>query len=406
MKKNFTKKNFDQLVPSRANSVLTMILALISSWIATSPSVFAGGTVELVQSVPLETTLEVPGIQHTQAAWIELIGSAKRSIDLEGFYVTSKPGRALDPVLAEIRAAAARGVKVRLLVDSKFYVNYSQDPLSLSRSPNVEVRTIDLGAGVQHAKYFVVDHSRAYVGSANFDWLALSHIHEIGLKLDDPDVAQNLAAIFSQDWQLGISVGHERDAVAIESPSLSAASKDSRSVRVLASPASMVPAAVADTLGGILNLLGSAKNTIRIQVYQYTTRDPHSPGGHWGELDAAIRGAAERGVKVQLLVDSYSLKSGQADLKALSQLKNMEVRIVKIPTWSGGHLDFARLIHSKYLTVDGEVSWVGSENWSQNYFTTSRNVGVLVHSRDIAQQLEQVFHQIWISEYSAPVNLD
>jgi phosphatidylserine/phosphatidylglycerophosphate/cardiolipin synthase-like enzyme len=148
-------------------------------------------------------------------------------------------------------------------------------------------------------------------------------------------------------------------------------------------------------------LLNSAQSKIRIQVYQYTTRDPHGSTEHWGELDSAIRAAGRRGVQVQLLVDRVALKTGQTGLTALAELENIEVRTVKIPEWSGGHLDFARLIHSKYLTVDGHSGWVGSENWSQNYFMTSRNVGVLFRVSDLVDRLDQVFDRVWSSPYAS-----
>jgi 3',5'-cyclic AMP phosphodiesterase CpdA len=55
-------------------------------------------------------------------------------------------------------------------------------------------------------------------------------------------------------------------------------------------------------------------------------------------------------------------QSTKKELVALSQLKKVKVRSVTIPQWSGGKIDYARLIHSKYLVVDGTSSRVGSEN--------------------------------------------
>src|SRR4051794_29317994 len=74
-------------------------------------------SVELVQSVPIETTLEVPGIADTQQVWISLIDSAKKTLDVEQFYISEKPGQSLTPVIAAVKAAAGRGVKVRFLID-------------------------------------------------------------------------------------------------------------------------------------------------------------------------------------------------------------------------------------------------------------------------------------------------
>ena len=44
---------------------------------------------------------------------------------------------------------------------------------------------IDIGTvagGVQHAKFFIVDGEEVFLGSQNFDWRALKHIHELGVR--------------------------------------------------------------------------------------------------------------------------------------------------------------------------------------------------------------------------------
>ena len=67
------------------------------------------GRIEIVQSVPVETTLEVPGVALTQSVWLDLINSAQSTIDLEEFYVSSQAGSALEPVLGALQNAALMG---------------------------------------------------------------------------------------------------------------------------------------------------------------------------------------------------------------------------------------------------------------------------------------------------------
>ncbi len=71
---------------------------------------------------------------------------------------------------------------MRLIVDAGFYKTYPDEPNNLAQLPNVEVKTIDYSSmgGIQHSKYFVIDGSQCFLGSANLDWLALTHIHEVG----------------------------------------------------------------------------------------------------------------------------------------------------------------------------------------------------------------------------------
>lgn len=353
--------------------------------------------IEVVQSVPLETTLAAPGVRPTQAVWLEMIRGAKQTIDIEQFYIYSQKSQALEPVLNAIRDAAARGVKVRLIVDSKFFKTYPQEPTALASVPNIEVKVIDFKSGIQHAKYFVVDGVNTYAGSANFDWLALSHIHEIGLHFVDRDISQGLESVFNIDWAMAapLKPGASLSVAPVEPVRPSA----NPQMELIASPPSKIPEGMTETISELTKLMDSARSTLRVQVYQFSTK-ANSGKGKWLTLDSALRRAAQRGVKVQLMVDSVALKNSTPELKALGSVPGIEVRTVIIPEWSGGHLDYARLIHSKYLTVDGRSAWVGSENWSEGYFTDSRNVGIILQSEALATQLDQIFDRVWSSAYT------
>jgi phosphatidylserine/phosphatidylglycerophosphate/cardiolipin synthase-like enzyme len=359
------------------------------------------GSIEVVQTVPIETQLAVKGIRSTQEVWVEMIQAAKHSIHLEQFYVCGKIGESLDPVLASLKDAAARGVQVRLLLDSKFFKNYTEIPTALSKVDNIQVKIIDFSStdGVQHSKFFVVDDAESFVGSANFDWLALSHIHEVGLRVSDKKASSDLELVFAKDWQRGKAlVDHsDTDSDSNEDDMNTQAVSD---FHVIASPPVLSPSGVPDTLVEISRLLSSAQKSIRIQMYEYTTK-VYGGGGRWTALDAVIRKAAARGVHVQLMVDAMSLKTGRQDLKGLADLDNIEVKIVTIPQWSGGPIPYSRLIHSKYFVVDGTSAWVGTENWSKNYFTASRNVGLSLTVPESVQNLNRIFDQVWNSAYTS-----
>jgi phosphatidylserine/phosphatidylglycerophosphate/cardiolipin synthase-like enzyme len=167
----------------------------------------------------------------------------------------------------------------------------------------------------------------------------------------------------------------------------------------MASPAQKNPEGTLETINELIKLMDSARSSIRVQVYQFSNAAVSK--GKWLTLDSALRRAGARGVKVQLLVDAVALKKASSELKALAALENIEVKAVTIPEWSGGHLDYARLIHSKYMTVDGKTTWMGSENWSEGYFTQSRNVGVILSSQETTGQLDQIFSRVWNSAYAS-----
>jgi phosphatidylserine/phosphatidylglycerophosphate/cardiolipin synthase-like enzyme len=87
--------------------------------------------------------------------------------------------------------------------------------------------------------------------------------------------------------------------------------------------------------------------------------------------------------------------------RSLAVLPGIEIDIVTIPEAARGHIPFARVTHSKYMTVDGGVLWPGTSNWSEDYFTDSRNVGLILRDASLAAQGDRIFEGSWNSRYAA-----
>lgn len=353
---------------------------------------------QLVQSVPAETDLADPSLPFAKDVWVDLIRGAKVSVDAAEFYVTSRPGGALEPVLVELEKAGARGVKVRFLLSSKML---DQDPASVARIrriPGAEVRSFDLTAvskGILHAKYFLVDGREAFLGSQNFDWRALEHIHELGVRTTDARIVSRLAELFALDWRFA------QDG---KLPSLPASSPLTARpvVELVASPPFLTPKDIRPGVEALVELLGQAKATVRAQMLTYS---PVAGQDHyWPVLDNALRAAAVRGVKVRLLVSDWVL-GGRAlpHLKALTLIPNLEVKIASIPEAKEGHIPFARTVHSKYLVVDGTQLALGTSNWEESYFMASRNVELIFRDSPLAAQAAGIFDRLWTSRYAAPL---
>jgi phosphatidylserine/phosphatidylglycerophosphate/cardiolipin synthase-like enzyme len=81
-------------------------------------------------------------------------------------------------------------------------------------------------------------------------------------------------------------------------------------------------------------------------------------------------------------------------------VKNIEIKFVTIPPFSGGFIPYARVIHSKVMRVDEDVSWVGTSNWSYDYFFKSRNVEVILRLPEAAGVLDEIFLSLWNGPYA------
>ena len=130
-------------------------------------------------------------------------------------------------------------------------------------------------------------------------------------------------------------------------------------------------------------------------------------GARFTRIDEALRAAAARGVEVELLVADWNKRPPAIeDLQALQRVPGITVRMATIPAAASGFIPFARVIHSKAMTVDGRAAWVGTSNFSGDYFSSSRNLGIIVEGEAFATDVGRVFSGVWGSEYVYDVDPD
>ncbi|CUI07594.1 phospholipase D-like domain-containing protein [Massilia sp. P8910] len=363
---------------------------------------------ELVQTAPVETTLVNDDLRSSAAVWSQLFDEARSEIVIGQFYAISKAGTPFDKVVERLEAAGARGVKIRFLLDKKG-VGLS-DPATLARLrqiPNLDMRVLDYaqltGTGIIHAKYIAVDKKAAFIGSQNFDWRAFTHIHETGLLITDAAMVAQVHAVFERDWQAQSLL-----AANLAVPRAVALAVAPQAAQLVASPAAFNPPGVADSEVVLPALLADARHEVRIQLLDYAPLGygPENTRPYYGVIDNAVRAAAARGVKIKLMVSNWNTEQpGIAYLKSLALLPNVEVRIVTLPAAAGGPIPFARVIHSKTMSIDGKLAWVGTSNWAGGYFDKSRNLEVVLRNEKMAQRLGALHEQTWSSSYAQPIDI-
>ncbi len=379
-----------------------------------APEEAALPALELVESWPVETSLDHAEIPDAPEVWQQMFAGATKSLELGFFYASPEPdGTLVWPLVETIEAAAARGVQVHCLFDKKFYGNdgMQQIPDRLAAVEGIEVRIYDFaarGGGVMHAKYFIVDGSEAFFGSQNFDERALSHIQELGMRVRQPALVAAIRQVFALDWALAQS---EAELEAVRA-GLDAAPAfpvkldyDGAAVQVtpVFSPRDWLPGGGAWDLPALLAAIEGAQQRVRVQLLSYKT---YGYGGEtFTDLDDALRAAASRGVQIELLLADWNTgRSAIAGLKSLQKETGIEVRMVTIPEAKQGFIPFARVVHCKYMTVDGHFAWVGTSNWSPDYFYQSRNLGLVVEGSSFARDLDGFFEDLWQGPYVETVD--
>jgi phosphatidylserine/phosphatidylglycerophosphate/cardiolipin synthase-like enzyme len=365
---------------------------------------------ELVYTAPVETALQADDLRNTAEVWQQMFDAAKTRIDLGQFYVANQQGSLLDGVLQHLKAAGERGVKIRFLMEEKgIRISTPETLEQLKAIPNLELRIIPyqrLSGGILHAKYLLVDGEQAFVGSQNFDWRALVHIHETGLRISDAGVVGQIQAIFEQDWQAQALLVADKPVPQLP---YQPKAETPQGNYLVASPRAYNPAGVIDSQVELPRLLASAKQRVRVQVMDYAplSYGPEHSRPYYAVIDNALRSAAARGVKIELMVANWNTKKPDiAWLKSLAVVPNVQIKIVTVPPASSGFIPFARVIHSKMMIIDGETAWIGTSNWTGGYLDNSRNLELVLHSPVMSQRVDKLYSQLWDSVYAEPIKLD
>lgn len=131
-------------------------------------------------------------------------------------------------------------------------------------------------------------------------------------------------------------------------------------------------------------------------------------------LFQALHEAADRGVRVRLLLDDNNTPGLDNTLAALNAHPNIQVRLfnpflIRRPRWIGFLTDFFRMnrrMHNKSFTADNQVSIVGGRNVGDEYFGAAE--GVLFVDLDVmtagpvVNEVSRDFDRYWADASSYP----
>jgi len=127
--------------------------------------------------------------------------------------------------------------------------------------------------------------------------------------------------------------------------------------------------------------------------------------------------AADRGVRVRLLVDDMDLFGRDKIAVALDNHPNIEVRIFNPFSRNVGRASqfvtrpgsVTRRMHCKSFTVDGQITILGGRNIGDEYFDANPDVAFadldVIGIGPVAQSVSSVFDKYWNSELAYPVSV-
>ena len=155
-------------------------------------------------------TGETPELTSDELLWspinsgeklLNLIDSAKKTLILEVENIS------YEPILDALIAAQKRGVKVRVITP---LCNFNDNPffnfpaLRKLAAKGIETKVMGIPNSPElpyiHAKVITVDGQSSYVGSINFSFNSITRAREVGIIVDDSDIADQISTEFEKDW--------------------------------------------------------------------------------------------------------------------------------------------------------------------------------------------------------------
>jgi putative cardiolipin synthase len=164
-----------------------------------------------------------------------------------------------------------------------------------------------------------------------------------------------------------------------------------------------------DAFAARIILADLAQRSLDVQYYIW---DPDDTGMLLAEHLIA---AADRGVRVRILLDDFGATASDKELLALDGHPNIEVRLfnpiaLRSNKYFGALLDFARStrrMHNKSFNADNQVAIIGGRNIGDEYFEASSrrdmaDLDAVVIGR-VVPELSESFDLFWNSPGSFPI---
>jgi cardiolipin synthase len=155
----------------------------------------------------IEGTADQQGLNPLYVTFISAISSAESSVHITMAYFVPD-----EQLIRELKAAARRGVDVKLILPSRtdgwlvFHAGRSfYDDLLESG-----VKIYERKNRLLHSKYAVVDEVWSTVGSSNLDWRSMLHNLELNAIILGPDFGKRVEGLFEKDLALSEQITLEK----------------------------------------------------------------------------------------------------------------------------------------------------------------------------------------------------
>lgn len=291
---------------------------------------------------------------------ISAFNSAKKSIYVGIFGISDKN------IADGLSAAKKRGVSVTILCDK--YCTSNPKRLAIIdqlRADGVDIYTTSTGFTISHWKSFVVDEKLAFISTMNFV-SRFTEMRDMGVFVTNPSIVSEVLAVYKKD---------------IEN------SKNQTAITPKLTQPNLVWSPI-NSEDKLVELINTADKTIDIWIENMGNRAVHE----------ALGNAIDRKVKVRVLTSQCGM--GMPPAAAHDVLKQLTAKGIQVQGVPFPATEAVPYIHAKTITVDNQIIFMGSENFSANSLLKARELGIIFKNDAIQKQMQNLFEKDWSN--SAP----
>ena len=285
---------------------------------------------------------------------LDAMTGARRRVWMEMYLLTD------DGALGALQAARSAGADVRVLLEPAPYGDETanQGAFATLARAGVDVRWFAVPGGLVHAKVILVDDA-VWISTANLTNAGLNRNRELmAVDTDTADVRR-----VESSWQTD-AVGWSAPATPGTPPGNEDSGSQARQPRVIASPE--------DARARLTAAVAGAVSAIDLEVEEISDAD------FTGNLIAA----RARGVEVSVVVPAGGDRSAATSAAAVRlATAGVDVHATGGPT-----------LHAKGMTVDGQVAYLGSVNFTRASLDDNREVGLLFEDRTLVARIHDTIH--------------
>lgn len=314
-------------------------------------------------AVPPHTRVERPKLEvvtdteYVDAA-VRIIREADTEIALVQFLFVY--GDAVARLQRELGEAAARGVKVRVLLDEE--VERSRRTIPYLERLGIEAK-LDSPEKRTHVKLLLADRRVALFGSSNWSDASLMKTNETNILVEDDRVGEALQRYYESLW----SHSGKNFAGTFNAPGITIFFDREYEAALME------------------RLKSAEKIDLQLYAVRHYPNDPSSPSTRALDQTAA---AAKRGLPVRVIVEEsdYNDVTNEINDPSAEFLRGSGADVRRDP--------IGRTSHAKMLlTEDGVL--IGSSNWGYGAFRQYHELNVFITDTEAVREFREYYERLW-----------